>query len=58
MYIVIETLGDWKYTTILTDENGNNRVFDTLDEAWKAADNNCQDGIVLGIGMTVTFDKT
>lgn len=48
MYIVIETHGGWQYASIVTDENGDNKVFDTLDEAQAEADN-CQDGIVIPI---------
>jgi len=47
-YIVIETHGGPEYATICTDENGNNLVFDTADEAEaEAAD--CQDGLVVEI---------
>lgn len=50
MYIVIEKHGGWEYAAIVTDENGNNKVFDTIEEAQKEADD-CQDGIVIGDNM-------
>ncbi len=53
MFIVIEKHGGWEYASIVIDENGNNKVFDTIEEAQKEADD-CQDGIVVGNGMWVT----
>ena len=45
-YLVIETHGGAEYATIVTDENGNNKVFDDKAEAEaEAAD--CQAGIVI-----------
>ena len=45
-YIVIETHGGAVYAIIVTDENGENKVFDDKIEAEaEAAD--CQDGIVI-----------
>ena len=47
-YIVLETHGGAQYAIVCTDENGNNLVFDTREEAEaEAAD--CQDGIVVEI---------
>ncbi|MBP8982252.1 MAG: hypothetical protein KBG19_04375 [Bacteroidales bacterium] len=43
MYIVIETHGGPEYAAIVTDENGVNKVFDTIEEAQAEADD-CQDG--------------
>ncbi len=47
MYIVIERRGCWEYANIVTDENGNNKLFDTLADANREA-SECQDGIVAG----------
>ncbi len=47
MYIVIEKHGGWEYATIITHEDGNNKVFDTKQEAQLEADD-CQDAIVVG----------
>jgi len=45
-YIVIETHGGPEYAIIVTDEDGNNKIFDTRSEAEaEAAD--CQDGVVV-----------
>jgi len=45
-YIVIEKFGGPLYTIIVTDQNGNNLVFDSWEEAEaEAAD--CQDGLVV-----------
>ncbi|HEY2581974.1 MAG TPA: hypothetical protein VGI43_09210 [Mucilaginibacter sp.] len=45
-YIIIETHGGPEYAIIVTDEQGNNLVFDSRSEAEsEAAD--CQDGIVI-----------
>jgi len=48
-YIVIERHGGPEYAIIVTDEDGNNKVFDTEDEAQMEADD-CQYGIVVCIG--------
>ena len=32
-YIVIECFGGAEYTTVVTDKNGNNKVFDNPDAA-------------------------
>jgi len=45
-YIIIEAFGGADYAIIVTDENGQNKVFDELADAEaEAAD--CQDGIVI-----------
>jgi hypothetical protein len=45
-YIIIETHGGPEYAVIVTDTNGNNLVFDDLEEAEaEAAD--CQNGVVI-----------
>jgi len=45
-YIIIETHGGAQYAIIVTDQDGNNMVFDTQEAAeTEAAD--CQDGIVI-----------
>ena len=47
-FIVIETHGGPEYAIVVTDEDGNNKVFDTRQEAEaEAAD--CQAGIVIGL---------
>lgn len=46
MYIVIETHGGAEYAIIVTNEDGENLVFDTPEEAQIEADN-CQDGVVV-----------
>lgn len=46
MYIVLETHGGPEYVAICTDQDGNNLVFDSREEAQKEADD-CQDGIVV-----------
>lgn len=47
-FIVIETFGGAEYSTIVTDTNGSNLVFDTRDEAEKEA-TDCQDGLIVQI---------
>ena len=47
-YIVIECFGGAEYATIVTDENGNNAIFDTKEEAQEEADK-CQCGKVVEI---------
>ena len=46
LYIIIEKFGGAEYASIVTDENGNNKVFNDIKEAQKEADS-CQDGIVI-----------
>jgi len=46
MFIVIEKFGGPEYAGIVTDEEGNNKVFDKIEEAQAEADD-CQDGIVV-----------
>jgi hypothetical protein len=46
MYIVIETFGGPQYAIIATDQDGNNLVFETREEAETEA-NDCQDGLVV-----------
>lgn len=46
MYIVIEKFGGAEYASIVTDENGNNKVFENKVDAQEEA-NECQDGIVV-----------
>lgn len=48
MFIVIEKLGGAQYANIITDEDGDNKVFDTREEAQEEADD-CQDAIVVEI---------
>jgi hypothetical protein len=47
-YIVLETFGGPEYTIIVTDEEGNNMVFSTVELAQAEADN-CQNGLVVQI---------
>jgi hypothetical protein len=49
MWIVIEKHGGPEYAIVCTDENGNNRVFDTKQEAETYADYDCQDGMAIEI---------
>jgi len=46
MFIVIEKFGGAQYATVITDEDGNNMVFEFRELAQFQADN-CQDGIVV-----------
>lgn len=48
MFIVIEIHGGAQYATIVTDENGQNKIFDTNEEAQKEA-NECQHGIIVEV---------
>lgn len=41
-YVVLETFGAAGYAIIVTDENGNNKVFDTQEKAKKEA-GDCQE---------------
>ena len=45
-FIVIECHGGPEYAIIVTDEDGNTKVFDTKEEAQVEADD-CQDGRVV-----------
>ncbi len=47
-YIVIEMLGGPEYATIVTDQEGNNLVFDNQEDAEKEA-GNCQDGLIIEV---------
>ena len=47
MFIVIEKAGGWEFASIVTDEAGENKVFNTMEEALTEADE-CEDGIVVG----------
>jgi len=46
--MIIETHGGPRYAIIVTDTNGDNLVFETLEEAEKEAAD-CQDGLVIEI---------
>jgi hypothetical protein len=46
MYIVIEKHGGAEYAIIVTNEDGENKIFDNEVEAQAEADD-CQDGIVV-----------
>jgi hypothetical protein len=46
-FIAIEKHGGWEYAAIVVNEDGSVRVFDSLKEAHKVADE-LQDGIVVG----------
>jgi len=50
MFIVIEKHGGWEYATVVTDEDGDNKVFDNLEDAQEEADD-CQEGIIVGDEM-------
>lgn len=45
-FLVIETHGGAAYAIIVTDQDGNNKIFDTREEA-EAEAAECQDGIVI-----------
>lgn len=45
-YIVIEKHGGWEYAAIVTDQEGNVKIFDKLEDAEIEAFD-CQDGIVV-----------
>lgn len=45
-FILIETHGGPEYAIIVTDTDGNNLVFETLQEAEKEA-GDCQDGLII-----------
>jgi hypothetical protein len=45
-YIILESHGGAEYTIVCTDENGNNLVFDTREEA-EAEAAQCQDGVIV-----------
>jgi hypothetical protein len=47
-YIVIETFGGPEYAIITTDQEGNNLVFETQEDAEEEA-SNCQDGLVVDL---------
>jgi len=47
-FIVIERFGGADYATIVTNEDGSNKIFDTYDDALAEA-NECQDGLVVEI---------
>lgn len=46
MYLVIETFGGLENAAIVTDQDGNNKVFHTKEDAQKEADE-CQNGLVV-----------
>ena len=46
MFIVIETFGGPEYAAIVTDQDGNNKVFDNQQNAQEEA-GQCQQGIVV-----------
>jgi hypothetical protein len=45
-YLVIECHGGPEYAIIVTDENGNNKVFDQLEDAMEEA-LQCQEGHII-----------
>ena len=45
-YIVIEKHGGAEYAIVVTDTDGNNKVFDSYEEA-KTEATDCQDGIIV-----------
>lgn len=47
-YIVIEKHGGAEYAIITTNEDGENKIFDNLEEAQKEAED-CQDGMIVEI---------
>lgn len=47
-YIIIEALGGAAYAIIVTDENGDNLIFDTREEAENEAID-CQDCVIVDL---------
>ena len=47
-YIVIECFGGAEYATVVTEENGNNKVFDNWKDAEEEAAD-CQEAKVIGL---------
>ncbi|HZY36692.1 MAG TPA: hypothetical protein VFE53_08600 [Mucilaginibacter sp.] len=47
-YLIIETHGGPEYAIIVTDQDGNNLVFETYQEAEQEA-NDCQDGLIVAL---------
>jgi molybdopterin-binding protein len=45
-YIILELHGGAEYASIVTDENGNNLVFEIREEA-EAEATDCQDGLIV-----------
>jgi hypothetical protein len=45
-YIIIETHGGPKYAIIVTDQDGNNLVFENSEDA-EAEAQDCQDGLIV-----------
>jgi hypothetical protein len=45
-FIVIETFGGAQYAAIVTDQDGNNKVFDSYPQAEEEAAD-CQDGLIV-----------
>jgi len=57
MFIVIEIHGGAEYATIVTDQDGNNLVFDNYSEAETEA-KDCQVGIVIELQNSLKLVKT
>lgn len=47
-YIIIETHGGAEYAAIVTNEDGENKIFETFEEAKKEQED-CQRGIIVEI---------
>jgi hypothetical protein len=47
-FLVLECFGGPEYAAVVTDEKGNNLVFETLEAAEQEADD-CQQGLVVKI---------
>lgn len=47
-YIIIERHGGPEYAAIVTDQDGNNQVFDSYEEAQQEVDD-CQDSMIIKI---------
>lgn len=52
-YIVIEDFNDT--LSIVSDEEGDSIVFDDIDNASDYAENDCQDGQVVPLGMNLLY---
>ena len=48
-FIVLECHGGPEYAIVVTDEDGNNKVFDSYNDALTES-NDCQDGMIIQLG--------
>jgi hypothetical protein len=48
MFIVLETHGGAEYAIVVTDEDGNNKVFEKYEDALEEAEK-CQEGLIVEV---------